>query len=295
MIALIYEGPKAEYNIFKKIKEVFFSKSSIVEISLNDSSEVVDAAYGGNIFDFYNSIAEDPDIDIIALIQERIQRNQSLAIKYAEFLKCDRNMFSEIYLFFDFEIHHTLNNDRENNEIKIQEELDKKIKILKSMLNIFSNETENGKLYLNYPMIESLRDIKKNNVCCERCCESLNDLANYKAIVHSSTHDFSDYRKLGQIEWGYFARHALQKANCVVNNCYQVCTYDIFIKQLTQVNIFDVQIDYCKNQRKVFILSSIPLFLLEYYGALCWNESGLINNCLSTYSLSFSFCSENRI
>ena len=100
MIALIYEGPKAEYNIFKKIKEVFFSKSSIVEISLNDSSGVVDAAYGGNIFDFYNSIAEDPDIDIIALIQERIQRNQSLAIKYAEFLKCDRNMFSEIYLFF---------------------------------------------------------------------------------------------------------------------------------------------------------------------------------------------------
>ena len=32
------------------------------------------------------------------------------------------------------------------------------------MLNKFDNETENGKLYISYPMVEALKHIKKDNL-----------------------------------------------------------------------------------------------------------------------------------
>ena len=297
MIALIYEGPKAEYNIFNNIKKVFFTDDTIVKISLDsmqEKLEFIDASYGGNIFDFYNSFSKDQDMDIIAFIQERIRNNTALSKKYSDFLKYDRSMFSEIYLFFDFEIHHNLNYGNKNRGIEPQKDLERKILLLEAMLNLFSNETENGKLYLSYPMIESLRDIKKNNVCCDRCCEALVNLTSYKAIVHEATHDFSNYGKLSLNEWVHFVSHALQKANCVVNKKYEVVDYKNFISDLTQKKIFDSQVDVCKKQSKVFILNGVSLFLLEYFGSAWWGEEGFINRNVNMYRLSSPCCTERE-
>ena len=57
-------------------------------------------------------------------------------------------LFSQIFLFFDYDFQNRIGVDRVND-------------ILEEMLDYFDDETENGKLYVNYPMIESLKHTKE--------------------------------------------------------------------------------------------------------------------------------------
>ena len=53
-----------------------------------------------------------------------------------------KNAFSSIYLVFDFEPHYHRYSDEK----------------IKELLSLFNNETELGKLYINYPMVEAFYD-----------------------------------------------------------------------------------------------------------------------------------------
>lgn len=57
-----------------------------------------------------------------------------------------REDFSEVYLFFDYDAHQTNLGKAVNEDV------------IRQMLESFDNETENGKLYISYPMVEALRD-----------------------------------------------------------------------------------------------------------------------------------------
>ena len=52
---------------------------------------------------------------------------------------------SEIFLFFDYDF------------LNSQLSLDEINRRVEEMLTLFDDETDNGKLYINYPMIESIR------------------------------------------------------------------------------------------------------------------------------------------
>ena len=56
---------------------------------------------------------------------------------------------SEIFLFFDY--------DFQNSHLSL-EDINQRVE---EMLTLFADETENGKLYINYPMIESIRYTKE--------------------------------------------------------------------------------------------------------------------------------------
>ena len=57
-------------------------------------------------------------------------------------------LFSQVFLFFDYDFQNRIGAQKVNN-------------ILDEMLDFFDDETENGKLYINYPMIESLKYTKE--------------------------------------------------------------------------------------------------------------------------------------
>ena len=56
---------------------------------------------------------------------------------------------SEIFLFFDY--------DFQNSQLSL-DEINRRVE---EMLTLFDDETDNGKLYINYPMIESIRYTKE--------------------------------------------------------------------------------------------------------------------------------------
>ena len=121
----VFEGNRAESKYVEKLEQNFLGKRISVK-----------CVYDAEIYQLYKSLEkEDFDFDMVELLKERSEENAELLKDYT------RNSFAYIYLFFDYDAHSTLAND------------DK----IKEMLKFFDNETENGLLYISYPMLEAIR------------------------------------------------------------------------------------------------------------------------------------------
>ena len=79
---------------------------------------------------------------IVFLVTEKAKKRGSIE----EYNKLKNGGFAEIYLIFDFDPQGHLDDYQKINISKI-----------KKMVKFFDNETTMGKIYLNYPMIESFK------------------------------------------------------------------------------------------------------------------------------------------
>lgn len=130
--AFIVEGEVREPQIIDNISKIFFSHANYKIITL---------PAGENIYMLWKQLKEDDfDTDIIEVLRESNVEVQK------QLLGLSRDDFSEVYLFFDYDAHQT------NLENTIKDD------VVYQMLESFDNETENGKLYISYPMVEALRD-----------------------------------------------------------------------------------------------------------------------------------------
>ena len=137
---VIVEGVKREVGIFDLINKLYFK----------DSIKLIALPAGKNIYMLWNELKKDEyETDIVELLRE----SNSNAKEILNGLS--RDDIGEVYLFFDYDAHQ--NNLSETADISPNE-------VIEEMLDIFNNETEHGKLYINYPMIESIRDFS-NNTC----------------------------------------------------------------------------------------------------------------------------------
>ena len=150
-----------------------------------------------------------------------------------------RNAFSSVYLIFDYDPHY-------------QKFSQKSIRFL---AKFFNNETTNGKLYINYPMVESFFHITKNH--------------NYlKQMVSTNTKTLSSYKQLVNDETIFKRRNNLTNADLkkiIVNNYNKAKTITrargSYIKQSRLLMSQQIKQILCK---KIFVLSSIPLLYLDY-------------------------------
>ena len=96
-------------------------------------------------------------------------------------------------------------------------------KILEQMLRFFHNSTENGQLYLNYPMIESYKHLKKpfpDQEYLNRKC-ACGALLNYKSIVNRET-SFMDVRRLEKEDLKQLVIHNLCKVSYMIKNFFSI-------------------------------------------------------------------------
>ena len=118
------------------------------------------------------------DTDIIEVLRESNK-------KIREQLEgLSRDDFSEVFLFFDYDVHQTNLGKADDGDV------------INQMLESFDNETENGKLYISYPMVEALRDFEAGK--CgngDNCFVEISVLAEYKNISsrNSLNPHFRDY------------------------------------------------------------------------------------------------------
>ena len=168
--------------------------------------------------------------------------------------------FSEIYLFFDYDGH--------NDNIPKQY-LNKDI--LGEMLKTFNNETELGKLYVSYPMIESIKEIDVKTKDYKNLYLALDEISEYKQNVFSQS-DFNNYRCIDEEHW-FIACNASQKRASLLAQFKEQCNYNYFIHNLNQERLYVYQKqNYINNGHLLCILNSVPLFLLEYYGEDLWDR-----------------------
>ena len=127
MILFVFEGEKREPELFRAIEKLFFK----------DSQHIV-CSFGNNIYELYLRLRNlDNSGDIVSVLRERYEGRQDSP--FSE--EARSSDFSEIYLIFDYDFH--------NRNISLKEMNSQ----ISEMLDMFDNETENGKLYINYPMV----------------------------------------------------------------------------------------------------------------------------------------------
>ena len=88
-------------------------------------------------------------LDLVSVLRTRLAADPDNPLRDIE----DSSEISEIYLFFDYDIHNQ-NKDGTFSYAELNDQL-------RTMVEFFDDETGHGKLYVNYPMVESIRYTKK--------------------------------------------------------------------------------------------------------------------------------------
>lgn len=246
-VLFIYEGVKAEENLLNNLITIFFSSKVDVSI-LNCPAE-------GNIYMLWARLKDDEfETNVVDVLKE-----MSLVAKerLSDFKASD---FAEIYLFFDYDGH-------SNNVPQHFRRED----VLCEMLQVFNNETELGKLYISYPMIEAIKEIDIKTKDYENLYMSLDEIPQYKQRVFSRP-DFNNYNRIDEEHW-LIACGASRKRASLLAKYNSSCTYEYFIHNLSQEKLYGYQKEnYINNGHLLCILNSVPLFLLEYYQEEFWNR-----------------------
>lgn len=228
----IFEGEKAERNYFKSLERAFFS----------GEEDRLLVSFQNDLYELYSQIAADEDLDIFELVKElNPSASRDEAIKDLR-----RDQVGQIYLFFDLE----------PNDEKFSGQR------LLNMLRRFNNETEHGKLFISYPMIEAIRDIGdiddylKRVVDLSACRGSI-----YKRLsAERSNRIYQDARKIGKQGWQQLIAANLRKANLLVTGEDELHLIS------DQSSIALAQLNKDSVRDPLPILSAFPIFLADYFG-----------------------------
>ena len=243
--AFIVEGRVREPQIIDNISKVFFPHSNC---------EIIKLPVEENIYMLWKSLKKDDfDTDIIEVLRESNDdiRNQLNGLS--------RDDFSEVYLFFDYDLHQTNIAKEEGPDAIMQ------------MLNSFNNETENGKLYISYPMAEALRDYIPD-VCGDNatCYVSVGEMKKYKNVSsdRSTTPQFKEY---DYEVWKGIIDVFAMKVSCLFG-LTETMKYEQYMEAAEPSNVYIQEKKETKKGR-VFVLSAFPEFLVDYFGAKLWKNS----------------------
>lgn len=247
MILFVFEGERREVMLFRSIERLFFQRPF----------DNIVCSFKNNIYELYRQMQDLGDgADIVGILKD----NGSID------LETDISDFSNVFLFFDLDIH----NQNQGMDISRRQ--------LREMLAFFDNETINGKLYVNYPMIESIYHTERlPDPNYLEYTIRIHECSDYKRVAR----DFGPYANLDHL---CISERNLGRPEIVVrtkaNWCHlidmnvgkslrlcDVATDCNNIKEaINQSNIFE-----CQNSRhiepynEIAVLNSFPLFLFDYF------------------------------
>lgn len=253
MILMIFEG-KREDTIYKSMEALYFSSLT--------ADEPIVRIYDGNIYDLYNTYKRyDGDVDIVSLLKERYAKRGEQIFD----INTKASDFAEIYLFFDYDFHDS-NRPLDELNTKVQQ-----------MLSVFDNETETGKLYISYPMVEALRHTKHLPDChfyeytanreeskhFKEIAAHFSDYKNDKFITFKTNSTIEEQNEVKH-NWTMLVEQNVKKANWLCTEKKELPTN---LEKISQQNIFSNQLDkYVLPNGIVSILSAFAVFLYDYFG-----------------------------
>ncbi len=228
-ILFVFEGASTEVQIIENLQKHFINENVSVH-----------CIYGGEIYQIFKKIQEDDDLDTFSLLKERSKENEDVLKNY------NRGDFAEIYLFFDYDGHSIIADDAK----------------IKELLAFFNEETEKGKLFISYPMVESLKHVISDEDFQNSCVECKENIK-YKKIVSEQTQKkLINFTKYNVEIWKELISLHLKKMN---NLC--VSTFTLPNQLFTQLEIFQNQeAKFIIPHKKVSVLSAFPVFIHDYYG-----------------------------
>ncbi len=229
-ILILVEGEKQDVNLMKHLLHIY---------RIDAKYEIV--PYRTNIYTLFDEMFIDDDPEMIDLLQLLKSREKS-EVKRLLF----DEVYSDILLIFDLDPQAP-----EYHESKI-----------KRMSEYFIESSDMGKLYINYPMVESFYHMK--NIPDDDYLERFTTLSELKAGLYklrvNNENRNRDYRKfaVNKSECNYVILRNLEKALLLVDQQGPLNEIP------RQMDIFLAQSDLMHSEEKVLILSTCGFFFPEY-------------------------------
>lgn len=242
----ITEGEVTEVKIIRALNEKFIQR------------DIEFLRICTNIYHLYHAYLKEKaevgdEIDIFIFLKNYDKKN------ILENLK--KNDIRSIYLFMDLDAHEPL--------------AERYPECLPEMLDLFNNETENGKLYISYPMVEAFQHpIKKDSEVYPILPQP--PILDYKTFINlNKTDELSGVIYITKENWSNsFIKH-MRLANFLLNNDIDnILNYnDDFLEVFSQKKIYENQLSkFIESTNHVLILSPFALFLIEYLGKPLFKE-----------------------
>lgn len=232
-VLFIVEGERCEPRLLRRMHDVLFGTTP-GNIHW----------HGTVVYDLLRRVFEDgdaDDLDVVSVLRETVSDPGRREVLEQE--------FTDVYLVFDMDPH----DPRYDGEL------------LDRAMGLFAESTENGKLYINYPMLESYRHLRCHDDLgyLDRTV-SVDSLSGYKSLVDREGHP--DFRQLGRYDEAVFAeviRMNVMKANRVLNDERSLPDVGTFLSWRGS-DILDAQIAIMAAENRVYVLNTSVLYPVEF-------------------------------
>jgi hypothetical protein len=242
-ILVIVEGNKTEPMFFEQLHKVYGLDYTIFCLSTN-------------IYTLYRRVKElDFECDIKQVLK-------AIHPEKAEMLS---NKFAYTYLVFDCDAHHPKKEETRSIEQIISENLDK----IAELVTYFNDETDpaRGKLYINYPMVESYKDADNFfEDDFQNRTVGISDLANYKAIVAKRKLSNKRVDSITKDEFSKLTKMNLYKLNKIVNNLWDKMPYDVYLETSNAVELFKAERTFVESERSISVINTTLFIVIDYFG-----------------------------
>ena len=241
-ILIIVEGAKTETKFFKRLTELTDNNFYII-------------SYNNNIYDLYKCLKNYDSDDTLRML---IYGNNNVSSDDKTLLKDNIKNIQYIYLVFDFDFQNC----------KRYKRIEKEFNKILELTSYFSNEADGkGKLLINYPMMESFKDLSEfddNSYLDAFIQADFNNLTQYKKSV-SHRGIKKDICKYTKYDFFRISKLNLIKINKLLFNKTTMPSIDEYFRteDFSQLNIFKKQIELIKNNNEICIINSAILLYID--------------------------------
>lgn len=230
-ILFVFEGARTERLLLQSFRRYYFTEGD---------RSLITATFDTTIYSLYRELQNDEFLDVVELLRERSADNRAILEGIS------REDIAETYLFFDHDGHASNAADHKLDEL----------------LQYFDEETERGKLYVSYPMVEAVKHIHPA-ADFQKVFAEISDNATYKSAVSQACHpDYTHLHELSELCWNTINRQHCMKAASLVAGEFLLPA-----RLMSQMEIFTSQLEtHIRPSQRVAVLSAFPLLLLDYYG-----------------------------
>ena len=231
------EGARKELKLINKLKELFLPQ------------EITITSYGTSLYQLYNKLEEYcefnfEDLDVLLALKAHETDDEKKAIFDEK--------YTDVLLIFDF--------DPQDNGFDIAK--------ISKLMNHFNDSTEHGKLYINYPMVESFYHLSKvkeiqvdENFANNKFTLKELQEHKYKSRAISEGTDLDIGRMSKEMVENIMCQQAC-KANYILEEKYQVL-YDY--SQEKMLMILEKQNKLLEQTGEAYVLNTCSFFVLEFY------------------------------
>lgn len=240
-ILVIVEGAKCENNFFTQLGKV-------------TTNNIVVVSYGDNIYNLYTKMKSFDLDDVIPVL---LHEKNNVSFDDKQKLKnCKK--WPYIYLIFDFDFQNCKN----------KKHIDEELKKIGYLLDFFTDQTDGkGKLLIDYPMMESYRDLINTDDLSylDKFIEAdFEQLCCYKQCVGGRGNSLN-IKNYTQYNFLQLARINLLKLNKLLyGNKRKPYREEFFQDNLfNQRKIYDKQIELISSNQTIAIINSAILVFVD--------------------------------